>query len=355
MRGITTAVFFTVCVFAVVSAAPSNKKWGKNEARVDDDDSEGGIYPSDRTRPSSPRRGGPSEGRSNTRGGQGPYLFFREPKAIGGVPSSPWGRRPIAVGNKPWPRYIQGRDDEEDDDEDDEDAEDDIQDDEGGSDEDEYAFDTPSWDDIYPKEETGPYAQRNAPIQQGQGQQWNSVQGQQWNQQSQGQSGGYSLSPGTPGSSGYQGRSGFNRAPSKAWQQRNWQGEGPWATGGRRQVRQRRPIAWVRVPKQGHYEDQDVEGPPPSWSRWSAGSSSSAGNWNSGSPAVYYRQRPQYVRRSWNWRPSQRPIQVESEEESGEVAPPQVWSSAGPRRLVKSWARTQPPTWQGRQQKWGYY
>lgn len=94
------------------------------------------------------------------------------------------------------------------------------------------------------------YAQRNAPIQQGQGQQWNSVQGQ---------SGGYSLSPGTPGSSGYQGRSGFNRAPSKPWQQRNWQGEGPWATGGRRQVRQRRPIAWVRVPKQGHYEDQDVE------------------------------------------------------------------------------------------------
>ncbi len=89
MRGITTAVFFLVCITVVLSAPNSNSWKNKNLAKVAGDvEIEESIYPSDRTRPSTPRRGGSTTQANNPtpsggNQGQGPYLFFREPKAIG--------------------------------------------------------------------------------------------------------------------------------------------------------------------------------------------------------------------------------------------------------------------------------
>jgi len=395
MRGITIAVFFSVCIITGCVAAP--KQWSKNEISRSDggvvEEGEGGlIYPSGRTRPSSPRRGGGSGGGQN--GGQGPHLYFREGKSLG-AESGPWGSitaRPS--GPNYWqPRYRiikqqQGRDDEEEEGDDDEegdedDVENDIQDDEGS---DEESFDTPSWDDIYPKEETGPYAQRKVPVR-GAG---NGISYQDRRPHQQQASSGYSLSQGSPGapvevSYRGEGRSGFRRSSSQP--PRNW-GPGNWGPESRRQVRQRGPVYVSRGPPPQGQGYEDIEGPPPpSWqgrvqqsSRWSSAPPS---NWAAADSSdedgpIYYqpiqrprprsRPQPQYIRRSWNWRPTSggppppprgqiQQIESDEEDDSGEA----VWvpRPRPPQRRVKSWARNTQPEWEGGRrrpiQKWGYY
>jgi len=248
-----------------------------------------------------------------------------------------------------WPKYRivrRGRDDDEDDDveESDEDQdEDDIQDDEGGAsdeDDDEVSFDTPDWNVLFPKEESGPYdyAWRKYPA---------STSGDTEKKPfvigTRGDGTSYALAPGSPGA-GPRSRSTYVQRRRPSWGKVEWTGR---RSGSGRPIRRRQPVMWA-VKKAPKSSEEDSP-----WTQSPVFMSSERPSRRTQGPIYYKSQHvPSSNRRNWNWRPIRRQAWDSDEDvESGEEP-----SSRPPVKVV--WARQQrrsrpSPMTMKRSRNWG--
>jgi hypothetical protein len=333
MRCSTVAVFFLVVVIASVLAAPAKEKEatkkGKKLTTKDETKSNKLSVKKTETKPMSLR-----EPRS--------FGYVGQPSDVG-VPNP----RPETAGY--WPKYRiirRGRDDDEDDDveESDEDVDDDdIQDDEGGAsdeDDEEVSFDTPDWNVLFPKEESGPYdyAWRKYPASTSGG----DVKEKPLVIGTRGDGTSYALAPGSPGG-GPRGRTTYVQRRRPSWGKVEWSGR---RSGSGRPIRRRQPVMWAvkKAPKSSEEDSPWTQAPV----------------WMSERPSrrtqqgpIYYKTKyvPSSNRRNWNWRPAVRRQAWDSDEdvESGEEP-----SSRPPVKVV--WARQQrrsTPNTMKRSRNWG--
>jgi len=333
MRGSTVAVFFLVVVIASVLAAPAKEKEvkkGKKLTTKDDSKSNKlSVKKLETTKPMSLR-----EPRS--------FGYVGQPGDVG--VSNP---RPETAGY--WPKYRivrRGRDDDEDDDveESDEDQdEDDLQDDEGASDEDddELSFDTPDWNVLFPKEESGPYdyAWRKYPA---------STSGDVKEKPlvigTRGDGTSYALAPGSPGGPS-RGRTTYVQRRRPSWGKVEWTRR---RSGSERPMRRRQPVMWAvkKAPKSSEEDSPWTQGPVFMSERPSRRPQG----------PIYYKTQyvPSSNRRNWNWRPVRRSQAWDSDEsaESGEEPVKVVWArqqrrsrpSPSTMKRSRNWGR-QPWAW----------